>query len=527
MKKLFTLAALSLMAASAVNAQFITKALNENDESTFKWENASNFILLSVGEAEREAMEGKILADYSIDDVTRHLYVWENTYVGGDGTGMNSFGQLEDHIALTVSNVGWSGFGMIQDGGIDFSMLDDTYVLHFAMKAKPTDMTSHGFGFAQAKFTIGPTAFVDGARVHKLLGDIEHNGEWYYVDIPFSVLRQCADNNDVFPEAKGGAAAYNDNHLWCLSGGVAGSELHIDNVFICKDATIPEPVENNYVLHYGLNEEGAQWSDVTFVPGEGENEGKLVAEGVEFAANTEFKVNFGDVWYGGATTDDYYLIHSEWFENIGLDSNGKNFHINEAGTYNFVLDVTEEGIKMTVTGWPEPVEPDYVLHYGLNEDGAVWNDVTFVAGEGENEGKLVAADVEFAENTEFGIKYGDTWYAGLPNEGENFYLIHSEWCTDVPVNTGDGVKNFHINEAGTYTFVLSIAPAGNTLTVTGFSSDGIAGDVNGNGSVGIEDVNEVINVMLGKAVNALADVSGNGSVGIEDVNAVINIMLGK
>ncbi|MBR1476311.1 MAG: glycosyl hydrolase 53 family protein [Muribaculaceae bacterium] len=55
----------------------------------------------------------------------------------------------------------------------------------------------------------------------------------------------------------------------------------------------------------------------------------------------------------------------------------------------------------------------------------------------------------------------------------------------------------------------------------------IAGDVDGNGSVGIEDVNEVINVMLGKAENALADVDGGGSVGIEDVNAVINIMLGK
>ncbi len=55
----------------------------------------------------------------------------------------------------------------------------------------------------------------------------------------------------------------------------------------------------------------------------------------------------------------------------------------------------------------------------------------------------------------------------------------------------------------------------------------VPGDVDGNGSVGIEDVNAVINVMLGKAENALADVDGNGSVGIEDVNAVINIMLGK
>ena len=108
MKKLFTLAAL-LLAASAMNAQYVTKALDENDESTFKWENASNYILISVGEAEREAMEGKILADYSIDDVNVFMYIWPGgeTYAGGDGSGMNSFGQLEDHIALTVANVGW------------------------------------------------------------------------------------------------------------------------------------------------------------------------------------------------------------------------------------------------------------------------------------------------------------------------------------------------------------------------------------------------------------------------------------
>ena len=56
---------------------------------------------------------------------------------------------------------------------------------------------------------------------------------------------------------------------------------------------------------------------------------------------------------------------------------------------------------------------------------------------------------------------------------------------------------------------------------------GTPGDVDGNGSVGIEDVNAVINIMLGKAENAVADVSGNGSVGIEDVNAIINLMLGK
>ena len=56
----------------------------------------------------------------------------------------------------------------------------------------------------------------------------------------------------------------------------------------------------------------------------------------------------------------------------------------------------------------------------------------------------------------------------------------------------------------------------------------VPGDVNGDGIVGIDDVNAVINMMLGKAEQTdAADINGDGTIGIDDVNAVINIMLGK
>ena len=51
-------------------------------------------------------------------------------------------------------------------------------------------------------------------------------------------------------------------------------------------------------------------------------------------------------------------------------------------------------------------------------------------------------------------------------------------------------------------------------------------DINSDGKVDISDVNEVINVMLGKST-ASADINGDGKVDISDVNAVINAMLGK
>ncbi|MBR5727652.1 MAG: hypothetical protein IKX39_03295, partial [Muribaculaceae bacterium] len=57
---------------------------------------------------------------------------------------------------------------------------------------------------------------------------------------------------------------------------------------------------------------------------------------------------------------------------------------------------------------------------------------------------------------------------------------------------------------------------------------GLPGDLNGDGSVDISDVNAVINMMLGKTPQTPAgDVTGDGNVDISDVNAVINIMLGK
>ncbi len=56
----------------------------------------------------------------------------------------------------------------------------------------------------------------------------------------------------------------------------------------------------------------------------------------------------------------------------------------------------------------------------------------------------------------------------------------------------------------------------------------VQGDLTGEGSVDIADVNAVINMMLGKtAQTAASDVTGDSKVDIADVNAVINIMLGK
>lgn len=65
-------------------------------------------------------------------------------------------------------------------------------------------------------------------------------------------------------------------------------------------------------------------------------------------------------------------------------------------------------------------------------------------------------------------------------------------------------------------------------TLFATANAGIKGDVTGDGSVDVADINVVINIMLGKAESTpMADVTGDNQVDISDVNYIINVMLGK
>ena len=63
-----------------------------------------------------------------------------------------------------------------------------------------------------------------------------------------------------------------------------------------------------------------------------------------------------------------------------------------------------------------------------------------------------------------------------------------------------------------------------TCAVTVVKS-GLKGDVNGDGSVNIADINEVIDMILSGNFNAVGDINGDGSVNIGDINALIAIIL--
>ena len=234
-------------------------SLNDDGTSTFDFAHSKDYVLIGVSDGVKAQMQGKIKADYNVDNVNNFLYIWEKTYNAGTSTGNNSFGYQESYPVFTVANVGWSGLGYASTGkGKDLSMIDDSYILHFAMRGTDQLMhTGHAVYVGAASFTIGAAPFHDGNKVLPVLGDFKRDGRWCSFDIPVSVLKSLGA--PLYPNM----SAVKDNVLYFLSGGNAGAGLEFDNVFFYKnpnvDTTLPTTDETTVIGKYAtpsLDENG-------------------------------------------------------------------------------------------------------------------------------------------------------------------------------------------------------------------------------------------------------------------------------
>ena len=253
MKKFTLMAAFAAMAISASAQSVVTTS--GSSLNTIK--NAKDVIVVSVSEAVKKAFEDAkvIKADYSVDDVTHFLYVWDETYTGGTPSGMNSVGLAEGWVSLVVSNIGWSGAGFAsKDPGKDVSIIDDDYKLHFALKSN--DNAIHCFGVGESKMAIGASGFVDGDKgTYPVLEDFPRDGKWYNYDIPVSVLKKYIVGDKWFNEED--LTKYKGNLIWWLSGGVAGTTFDIDQVFfyhgeVGTDGIQSVKAENESAAAYNL-----------------------------------------------------------------------------------------------------------------------------------------------------------------------------------------------------------------------------------------------------------------------------------
>lgn len=207
-------------------SSFATKALDENGETTFDFDGITDAVLISTSEGVSGHIRatGANVVDYNVNDDNRNLWIWGDTYVAIDRKGeINSFGWEEGYNKFTVASAGWSGLGF-NIANEDLSMIDDTYWLHFAMRATDATLhTSHEISVGKAKFIVGNS---NGKLAS--VGDFKRDGEWYYFDIPVAALEQFYTPNI------GMVSDYNDNIVTFVSGSVTDAELCFDNIFFYK-----------------------------------------------------------------------------------------------------------------------------------------------------------------------------------------------------------------------------------------------------------------------------------------------------
>ena len=178
-----------------------------------------------------EANASKIVGDLRIDDTNNFLYIWAagETYVAGEGTGLNFHGNTEGYVALTVAAPqGWSGLGFCL-GEASAAAAEqlrqaivanpDKYFLHIAMKATtPGNHQFYTFNDAVTSFAVG-TATIEKGQV---IGDFTRDGSWAEFDVPMANFAAALAN---IPFPTGG------NIFCALSGAAVGSQLNLDAVY--------------------------------------------------------------------------------------------------------------------------------------------------------------------------------------------------------------------------------------------------------------------------------------------------------
>lgn len=133
---------------------------------------------------------------------------------------------------------------------------------------------------------------------------------------------------------------------------------------------------------------------------------------------------------------------------------------------------------------------------------------------------------QVCELGEDGALEGMTPYWRLPDDGlgainDGGLRVHC-LVVDTAIEDGEEVATLltfkSYNGMAVYKIGKNVHPA----------EPGVKGDLDGSGAVDVDDLNMIINIMLGKAeTTSAADVTGDGSVDVDDMNAIINIMLGK
>lgn len=215
---------------------YVHPALNADGKSTFDFEYAEDIVAINMSEGVRAMFNGKIRADYNVDEKDVCFYVWENTYDAiNNAEGCNSFGLDEVFPALRVAGIGWSGAAYKFESPRDLSIVSEPdYYLHLALRS--SDYMSHTqYKMGLCEDAVWITAGLTGNGV---VTDFPRTGEWFYIDIPVSRI-----NEEVGRDIFASESSFTKNLLHFDCGAREGVELYFDNVFFWRN-TNPKRNDN-------------------------------------------------------------------------------------------------------------------------------------------------------------------------------------------------------------------------------------------------------------------------------------------
>lgn len=257
MKKFTLVAAFAALAMSA-SAQY-TCETPYADQSVVAGETQVFDLILAAEDVVTGLQNaGQKINDWRVDDVNRFLYVWDNTFTGGDGSypgcGYSDM-QFDGYSSLDVGTVGWSGAGFFMSaaGNQNTMHWNENTKFHVSYRTASVAPASVAFviadgdnaGSAPAKVALGDS-FNDGGAIYPTIGP-KLSDEWQAVDISFADLKRFYPSF-VWVNAE----QWQGNIVSILGGGVTGQNISLDCLY----------------FHTPAGEEGAVGSvsdDATFV----------------------------------------------------------------------------------------------------------------------------------------------------------------------------------------------------------------------------------------------------------------------
>ncbi|GHT34383.1 hypothetical protein FACS189434_10470 [Bacteroidia bacterium] len=201
------------------------------------------FFLDAISEAK---IHDRVIEYLGPDEVTKFLYVWDDTFGFNEPSGPNFYDEVEGWTSVYVKNPDWSGAGVaLATEAAPYTTLKritdnpDDYYFHMAIKGGATATNSAFFSLGaqkktdgsgknvEATFAIG-NDFDDNGTIIRSIAAYPKDNEWHEVEVPFSKIIEL--NPNFFY-----AASVGDTGLFSfLAGGGVGKTLEFDAVFIYK-----------------------------------------------------------------------------------------------------------------------------------------------------------------------------------------------------------------------------------------------------------------------------------------------------